>query len=188
MSSMSPVNAAKLYRPRLASWLLPLLVMLPLLWALLPGGLPDTADSTVHFVRATEMIHAWQAGILLPRWAANLAFGYGIPLFVYAPPLPYILVAALYLMGLPAEMAYKGMLVVGILVGGTGAFHLARRLLGDWAGVVAAAAFLYAPIGLRELFIQGNAAQYLAWAFPPWTAWAIVALYAPRVSHQRSSV
>ncbi len=185
---MSPVNAAKLYRPRLASWLLPLLVMLPLLWALLPGGLPDTADSTVHFVRATEMIHAWQAGILLPRWAANLAFGYGIPLFVYAPPLPYILVAALYLMGLPAEMAYKGMLVVGILVGGTGAFHLARRLLGDWAGVVAAAAFLYAPIGLRELFIQGNAAQYLAWAFPPWTAWAIVALYAPRVSHQRSSV
>ena len=47
-----------------------------------------------------------------------------------------------------------------------------------WAGAVGAAAFLYAPILLRELFIQGNVAQYLAWTFPAWAAWAMLRMYA----------
>ena len=158
--------------------LLPFLLCLPILWALLPGGLPNTADGPVHFIRAAEMVHAWADGVLVPRWAQNLGYGYGIPLFVYAPPLPYQITAALHSLGLSLEWAYKGMLVAGIAIAAYGSYNLSRALLGVWAGAVGAAAFLYAPILLRELFIQGNAAQYLAWTFPAWAAWAILRLYA----------
>ena len=171
----------RLNRLRLDELSIPLLLALPLLWALAPGGLLNTADGRVHFTRAAEMVHAWQDGILIPRWSQHLGFGYGIPLFVYAPPLPYFLTAGLYALGLPAEAAYKGMLALTLLIGATGAYRLGRLLPhpegSRWAGAVTAAMFLYAPIMLREVFVQGNAAQLLAWVFPPWAAWAIVQSY-----------
>ena len=68
-------------RRSLTDWLLPLLLLLPMLWAYTPDGLPLTADSRVHFVRSAEMVHAWADGVLLPRWSANLGMGLGIPLF-----------------------------------------------------------------------------------------------------------
>ena len=64
--------------------IIPLLILLPILWALLPGGLPNTADGMVHFVRVIELISSWQDGIFLPRWSLNLGFGRGIPVFIYA--------------------------------------------------------------------------------------------------------
>lgn len=168
-------------RAILVDWLIPLLIVLPLAWALLPGGVVNTADGKVHFYRAAEMIHAWQDGVLIPRWSQHLGFGYGIPLFVYTPPLPSFLTAGLYQLGFAPEAAFKGMWLIAMLLAGYGAYHLGRGLLGRWAGAVTAAAFLYTPFFLRELFIQGNAAQYLAWSFTPWAAAAVIRLYhAPR--------
>ena len=89
-------NTARLRRASAAPvlWIPLPFVALPVLWALLPGGMPNTADGLVHYTRASEMVHAWQDGVLIPRWSENLGLGYGIPLFVYAPPLPYYLTAA----------------------------------------------------------------------------------------------
>ncbi|MBW7886052.1 MAG: hypothetical protein H3C34_26165 [Caldilineaceae bacterium] len=157
--------------------LLCILVLAPVLWALLPDGLPDTADGRVHFVRAAEMVHAWQQGLWLPRWSANLGLGLGIPLFLYAPPLPYFLAAGLNLFGLPLDLAFKGVLVIAVSLAGMGAFRLGKVLLGVWPAVVCAAAVVYAPIALRELFIQGNAGQLLAWSFVPWALWAVLRIY-----------
>lgn len=123
------------------------------------------------------MIHTWQDGVWLPRWAENLGFGLGIPLFVYAPPLPYFLTGLLHLAGLDLETAFKGTWLLGLWTGTAGAYHLGRSRLGWRAGVVAATAFAYAPIQLRELFIQGNQAQYLAWAFAPWAAWSLIRIF-----------
>jgi hypothetical protein len=162
----------------LSDWLLVAILLLPALWALLPGGLPSTADGQVHLIRSAEWVRGWQNGILLPRWSENLGFGLGIPLFVYAPPLPYFLTATFHWLGLPLDAALKGMLTVTLAVGTLGAYKLARDVLGVWPGIVCAAAVAYAPVYLRELFIQGNVAQYLAWAFVPWTFWAILRIFA----------
>ena len=179
--------------PRAASWLLkrahlliPLLILLPVLWALLPGGLPNSADGMVHFVRITEIVSSWRDGILLPRWSLNLGFGYGIPVFIYGPPLSYLLGAAYYTLGLDAEAAYKAMLVTILLIGTSGAYRLGKLLLGVYAGVVAAAAFAYAPTQLFTLFVQGNAPQLLAWSFLPWALWATIQIF--RTPHPRQRV
>jgi hypothetical protein len=165
-------------RQSLADWLLPLLLLLPILWAYVPDGLPLTADSRVHFVRSAEMVHAWADGVLLPRWSANLGVGLGIPLFNYAPPLPYLTTAALHTLRLPLEAAFKTMHVLALLIFAYGTYWVVRTPLGHWAGLVGAAAMLYAPIVLRELFVQGNIGQLSAWAFVPWTLWGVQQVFA----------
>ncbi len=157
--------------------LIPLLILLPLCLALLPGGLANTADGPVHFIRSAEMVHGWQDGLWFPRWSANLGNGYGLPLFVYAPPLPYFLTAFFHLLGLPLEMAFKGTWLFCALSAGFGAYYLNRSLLGRLPGAVGAAAYVYAPIVLREFFIQGNVAQLLGWTFAPWACWGIIQLW-----------
>ncbi len=157
--------------------LIPLLLLLPVLWALLPGGLPNSADGMVHFVRMTEIVSSWRDGVILPRWSLNLGFGYGIPVFIYGPPLSYWLGALYHVMGLGPEAAYKAMLVTALLIGASGAYRLGHLLLGVWAGAVAAAAFVYAPTQLFTLFVQGNAPQLLAWSFLSWALWATLQIF-----------
>ncbi|MFN8495362.1 MAG: 6-pyruvoyl-tetrahydropterin synthase-related protein [Caldilineaceae bacterium] len=165
-------------RPRqLTDLFIPLVILLPLCLALLPGGLANTADGPVHFIRSAEMVHGWQDGLWVPRWSANLGNGYGLPLFVYAPPLPYFLTAFFHLLGLPLELAFKGTWLFCAFSAAFGAYHLNRSLLGRFPGAVGAAAYVYAPIVLREFFIQGNVAQLLGWTFAPWACWGIIQLW-----------
>jgi hypothetical protein len=174
----APSESPIVNRHFLTDWLLPFLLLLPILWAYVPDGLPLTADSRVHFIRSAEMVHAWADGVLLPRWSANLGVGLGIPLFNYAPPLPYLTTAALHTLGLPLEAAFKTMHVLALLIFAYGAYWVVRAPLGQWAGLVGAAAMLYAPIVLRELFVQGNIGQLSAWAFVPWTLWGVQQVFA----------
>lgn len=166
--------------------LLPLLLLLPVLWALLPGGLPNSADGMVHFARIIEIISSWRDGILIPRWSLNLGFGYGIPVFIFGPPLAYWLGAAYHLLGFGPETAYKMMLVTILVIGAVGTYRLGQVLLGLWAGVVAVAAYIYAPNQLFTLFVQGNAPQLLAWSFLPWALWATIQIY--RAGDQRTQL
>jgi hypothetical protein len=169
----------------LVALFIPLLILLPVLWALLPGGLPNSADGMVHFTRITEIVSSWRDGVLLPRWSLNLGFGYGIPVFVFGPPLSYWMGALYNLLGFGPEAAYKAMLVTILFIGATGAYRLGQVLMGIWAGAVMATAIVYAPNQLFTLFVQGNAPQLLAWSFLPWALWATIQIFrAPRQREQ----
>src|SRR5262245_18261008 len=74
--------------------------------ALLQPGLPTSADLAIHLHRTLEFERAWAPGVIVPRWAPNLAFGYGYPLFVFAPPLPYLLALGFHQLGLSLEATF----------------------------------------------------------------------------------
>ncbi|MFQ5613285.1 MAG: 6-pyruvoyl-tetrahydropterin synthase-related protein [Anaerolineae bacterium] len=152
----------------LVALVLPVVAILPLLTH---AGLPNTADGPAHLMRQVELNQAWQHGLLYPRWAADLAFGHGMPLFNYAPPALYQLTQLLHLTGLPLDAAMKGSLIVDFLLYSLGAFLFVRRIYGAQAGLVAAAAYVYAPYRLREAFIQGNYGQFTGLAFYPLVLW-----------------
>jgi len=48
---------------------------------LLPGPLPRGYDAQLHLYRLVQLDHLISNGILFSRWAPDLAFGYGAPLF-----------------------------------------------------------------------------------------------------------
>lgn len=138
-------------------------------------GLPAAADLPIHLYRTMEYQRAWSPGVIIPRWAPNLAYGYGYPLFVFAPPLPYLLGLAFQATGLPLETALKALIILTIPLYAMGMYLLARDLLNSIeAGLVAATAYAFAPFALREaLLAGGNVPQFLAIGLFPWTLWAM---------------
>src|SRR6266851_4261139 len=60
-------------------------------WPLLRAGYPAIGDGLNHFYRLVEFEHLLQHGVWFPRWATDLGYGFGYPLFNYSPPLTYYL-------------------------------------------------------------------------------------------------
>jgi hypothetical protein len=135
-------------------------------------GLPNVADAPIHVFRTAEWVRNWQAGILIPRWSPYLAYGYGYPLFVFAPPLPYMLAGSLHLLGLSLTTSIKLLSVGCLALGGYGMYALVRAHFDARAGVVAAAAYVFAPFLLREAYLYGgNYPQLLAISLFPSVLW-----------------
>jgi len=146
---------------------------------LLQPGLPGAADAVIHLFRAADFLNVLRDGVLVPRWAPNLAYGYGYPLFVFAPPLPYYVMAAFHLFGLTLEGAMKLMVISTFVAYSLGMYLFARAILGPGAALLAAAAYVYTPFRMREAYIYGgNYPQFMAIAAFPWVLWAFHQLIA----------
>jgi hypothetical protein len=146
---------------------------LPVLVPLVRPGLGDMADGTLHVFRTVELARLWGEGILYSRWAPDLAFGLGYPLYNFYSPLFYYLAGAFTLPGLNVELAVKLTLAVIVMAGAAGMYGLARLWTGPIAAALAAIAFTWAPFRLRELYFQGDFPQALALAFLPIALWAM---------------
>ena len=160
-----------------AGLVLAVLFSLFVIQSLLQPGLPTVADLPIHIYRTMEYGNAWAPGVIIPRWAPNLAYGFGYPLFVFAPPLPYLLGLAIESMGLSLEAALKAVIIIALWLYAGGMYLLGRDLLNSAAaGLIAALAYTFAPFALREtLLYGGNVPQLLAIGFFPWTLWAMAA-------------
>jgi hypothetical protein len=162
-------------RPRLdagllAAALLALFVMQPL-WQ---PGLPSTADTPIHYYRTLEFANSYAPGIVYPRWAPHLAYGYGLPTWSFVPPLPYLLPLPLWSLGLSLEGSLKATVMLIALGYALGAYLFVRAHVGAPGGLVAAAVYTLAPFALREVLLYGgNYPQYLAIGLFPWVLWAV---------------
>jgi uncharacterized membrane protein len=165
------------WRKKIATWdwglaaamIIPLLALLPLLTH---TGLPNTADGPAHLMRQVELNQAWGEGNFYPRWGTDLAFGHGMPIFSYAPPMLYQATQFIHLSGLPLDESMKGVLLLDFILYSVGMFLFTRRIYGTYPALVAAAVYVYAPYRLREAYIQGNYGQFTGLAFYPLIFWA----------------
>lgn len=137
------------------------------IWPLLRPGLPELADLLLHQVRAVELDSLLRAGWLYPRWAPDLAHGYGFPIFNYYAPLGSYLVVALHRLGLDLPLATKTAFLGVYLAYGPSMYGFARRFLPPGPATVAAVAYAWVPFRFRELYVQGDYPQLLAFALAP---------------------
>jgi hypothetical protein len=158
--------------------LVALLVCLLAVWPLLSrSGLPQDTDAELHIYRTAELSHVLQGGALYPRWAPDFYFGYGYPIFNYYAPLVYYLGAALgFIPGVSIVLAVRVVFVLGLLAAGTGMFAFVRRHWGARAGLVAAAAYVYAPyIQYVDLYARGVLPESFSLGLFPWVLLAFSA-------------
>ncbi|MBU1877846.1 MAG: hypothetical protein KJ734_02740, partial [Chloroflexi bacterium] len=154
---------------------------LPALLPLLGPGFPRTDDGFGHLFRIVELDRALRAGVLYPRWAPELAMGYGYPVLNYYAPLSYYAVEALHLLGLGFLAAYKASLGVALLLTGLAAYLLARDVLDDrLAAVLSAVAYAVAPYTLADAALRGALGESWTFVFIPLTLWAFRRLVTTR--------
>ncbi len=152
-------------------WLALLLVGLVAGWPLLTTEIGGGHDTSVHFWRAVEAERLLRAGILWPRWAFTMAWGYGYPLFIFQGPLSAQLAALLHLVGLGWPLALNGAYLLGLVTSGLTLYLLARRLWGDVGGWCAALTFLFIPYHLYVAYYRASLSETVAWLFPPLILW-----------------
>src|ERR1051325_1687109 len=132
-------------------WLqsLPLLLVLCLAVAagtpLLQGKVLSGHDSLFYPPRATVFYTGLREGMLLPRWTQEFAFGYGEPYFNFNAPILYYLSSLFRFCGCGPIRAITLSCFTLLLAAGLAMYYLAREFFGVCGGLVAAAAYLYAP-------------------------------------------
>jgi len=137
-----------------------------------PGYFSRAHDArhSVYFLRMFDA--ALRDGAWYPRWAADMTFGYGYPLWLILAPIPFFVGEAFHLIGFDFVSAVK--IVDGLAVFGSALtmYLFAARVLGKHAGLVAAVAYVYVPYHLVDLYVRAAQAELVAFVFPPLIFWA----------------
>jgi hypothetical protein len=146
--------------------------------------LAHDARHTVYFIQMFDA--ALRDGALYPRWATDMTFGYGYPVWLILAPLPYYLGELFHLLGLDFVSAVKAVDALALVGSGLTMYLFAARVLGKDAGLVAAIAYLFIPYHIVDLYVRAAGAEFLAFVFPPLIFWGLHelvltrrAIYAP---------
>lgn len=153
-----------------------LLFALPAISPLFQQTLPDSADGLLHLYRVIALEQAWQLGVIFPRWLPNLAYGYGLPLFVFYAPFSYYPTGLIYRLTNNPILAFNSSMAIAMLLGSSGMFRFVKLYMGQQAALLASVAYLYAPYGLMTAYFRGSLPIVWAWALIPWVFWAFARL------------
>ncbi len=151
-------------------------IAVPALWPLIIHGLPRSSDGRLHLLRLVLLDYHLRQGTLYPRWLPELLMGYGYPVFSFYTPASYYVAEFWHLVGLGFYGGLAAALGTMILAAGLGAWLLASDVLGSrspWPAIVAAAAYMYAPYLLTNVYVRGALPEVAAQAVIPWTFWSL---------------
>jgi hypothetical protein len=127
-------------------------------------GLPRDTDAELHVFRAAQLGEALHGGAGYVRWAPDLWYGYGYPIFNYYSPLTYYLANLFVLFGLDVVNAVKTVFVLGLLGAAAGMYVFVWRTWGERAGIIAAAAYVFSPYVLFiDPHMRGDLPSSLRW-------------------------
>jgi len=141
-------------------------------WPILRAGYPSIGDGLNHLYRLVEFDHLLRHGVWFPRWATDLGYGYGYPLFNFYPPLVYYLGAFFHFFGLSFASSLLTIYLCAIVLAVTGAYALARERWGQTGGLITAAAYGLSPYLYFNILARGALPETWALGLLPWVLWA----------------
>jgi hypothetical protein len=147
-------------------FLLLFILLLPL-FSFLHSGLPLTHDGQDHVARMANFCASLKEGNLVPRWAANLNWGYGHPILMFLYPLPSFAACFFNFLGFGLVEATKISFALSFLLSGWLMFLWAKESWGKKAGLAAALVYLFAPYRFVDLYVRGAIGECWAFVWPP---------------------
>lgn len=156
-------------------WLLFLISLIPLIALLFPG-IPFTHDGRDHVARIASFYASLSEGNLIPRWASNLNWGYGHPILMFLYPFSSYLGSLFHLLGFSFVDSTK-LVFASVYVGSILAMYFwIREQWDEYAGVVAAVLYGWAPYRFVDLYVRGAIGEHAAFLFPPLMCFFILRL------------
>ena len=158
---------------------IPLPIIIVLIFAFISGfsllhkGLPPTHDGEYHVVRFYEFDKVLKEGVVYPRWAPDLNFGYGVPLFNYNYPLPNYYASFLHSFGISFIDAFKLNLFTALLFAGLFFYLWAEVFFKKEGALIGAVFYTFSPYLFVDLYIRGSVGEVWALALFPAFLWAV---------------
>jgi hypothetical protein len=132
----------------------------------------------VYFLQMFDM--SIRDGAWFPRWATDMVFGYGYPLWLILAPIPFYLGEAFHLIGMDFVSAVKMVDGLALFCSALGMYVFAKDVYGKNAALVAAVAYAYIPYHLVDLYVRSAQDELFGFVFPPFVFWAFYRLAVTR--------
>ncbi|MDW8054688.1 MAG: 6-pyruvoyl-tetrahydropterin synthase-related protein [Anaerolineae bacterium] len=143
---------------------------------LLTIGLPYGQDTLYHVQRVASLARALSHGVVFPRWSADLALGFGYPVFHYYAPLSYYVPAFLTLLGLSAVQATTLFAAAIYVLQAVGMWLWLRVHFRSAAAYIGSVAYVLAPYAVANFTWRGALAEHFALALAPLALWSLARL------------
>ena len=152
-----------------------ILVSLPLL----KPGLHLIHDDQ-HIARLYLFDQVLKAGQFPVRWVNGLGFNFGYPLFVFYPPLVYILGEIYHLIGFGFTDSVKLVFFSSILFSGLAMYIFVRELWGKFPALISALFYLLVPYRALDVYVRGALAESFSFVWLPLIFWSYYKLFYTR--------
>lgn len=140
-------------------------------------GLPITHDGQDHIARIANFYKNLQEGVIIPRWAANLNWGYGHPIIEFLYPLPSYIASVFHSLGFPFIDSTKIVFAIGMVFSGVGMCLWLSEFLPLSGAFTGGMLYVFAPYRFVEVYVRGDIGENLAFVFMPFVLWSIYNLY-----------
>jgi len=155
--------------------LIPLIIVIiciPAAWHLLYPGYFSVHDD-MHPAWILEMYRAIQSGQFPPRYAPDLSYGFGYPLFHFIYPLPYYIGAAYYSLGLNLIWSIKLIYILSLPFSALAMYVFTRRHLSTLGAIICSVIYIYTPYRAVNIYVRGALGESLSFVFIPIIFWSI---------------
>lgn len=145
-----------------------ILSTIPLLYFIFNPLLFHTHDGLVHIPRIAAFYKALADGQFPVRWAGDLNYRYGMPLFNFIYQVPYFIASFFVFLGLGLAWSFKITLALSFLLSGVFAYLFGQSFFQD-----SRKAFLFAicyqffPFRFIELLVRGSFGEVYTYTFLP---------------------
>lgn len=157
--------------------LIVILSLLPFIGIFATPLLPHTSDGGVQIPRMAAYYKAFTDGHIPVRWAGDLNYGYGMPLFIFIYHTAFLIAIPLLAAGVSLVTSFKILLALSFLLSGIFMFLFAREWLGDpRKALVVTLLYQFAPYRLVEILVRGSIGGIYAYSFFPLVLYGIVRL------------
>lgn len=129
--------------------------------------MPILHDGQDHVARIANFYAALKEGILVPRWAASLNWGYGHPILMFLYPLPEYMASAFHFVGFTLVDSTKLVFGLAFISSAATMFLWMSSAFGIEAGIIAALLYAFAPYRFVDLHVRGALGEHVAFIFPP---------------------
>src|SRR3972149_11835714 len=143
------------------------LISLIPLTALMHSGLPLTHDGQDHVARIANFYQNLSEGNLIPRWAANLNWGYGHPILMFLYPLPSYFASLFHFLSFSFIDSLKIVFALGFIASGAAMYLWLKNFLDKYAAFFGAILYMFAPYRFVDLYVRGAIGEHIAFIFPP---------------------
>jgi len=143
-----------------------LLVLAASVLAILPffrAGFYTFSDEP-HIANLYEMTRGFAAGQFPPRWAPDMSFNYGYPLFNFYYPLPFYLGALFHFICKTSLIwSLKLVFLLSVPLSGIVFYFLLRKFFRQQASFSGAILYMFTPYRAVDLYVRGAVGEM--WAF-----------------------
>ncbi len=159
-------------------FLIVFLSILPIVPMFSTSLLPHTHDGLVHLARIGAYFKALSDGQIPVRWAGDLNYGYGMPLFNFMYQLPYLISSFFVFLGLGLVSSFKITLALSFILAGVFMLGFSKAFFGDYKKAFLITIFYqYMPFRLIEVLVRGSFGEIYTYAFLPLVLWGLTLLF-----------